>query len=120
MRYGLSEQTIDKICGVFACHPTIDQAVLYGSRAKGNFKSGSDIDLSLFGVGLTVKELGNIDVELDDLLLPYRIDLLIFDTLNHAKLREHIERVGVVFYQCPSASEKAGWGRQEQHKKRFL
>ncbi len=99
MRYGLSEQTIEKICGVLAKHPAIDKAVLYGSRVKGNFKPGSDIDLSLFGAGLTAKELGDIDFELDDLLLPYSIDLLIFDTLNHAKLREHIERLGVVFYQ---------------------
>lgn len=99
MRYGLSEQTIQKICGVFAKHPAIDNAVLYGSRAKGNFKPGSDIDLALHGAGLSLNDLGTINFELDDLLLPYMIDLLIFDQLNHAGLREHIERVGVVFYQ---------------------
>jgi len=99
MRFGLSEQTIAKICVVFAKHPAIDKAVLYGSRAKGNFKPGSDIDLSLHGDGLTVRDLNTISAELDDLLLPYTIDLLIFDKLDHVKLREHIERVGVVFYQ---------------------
>jgi uncharacterized protein len=103
MRYGLSDQTIAKICGVFANHPAIDRAVLYGSRAKGNFKPGSDIDLSLHGTGLSLKELGDIDFELDDLLLPYMIDLLIFAQLKHAGLREHIERVGVVFYQRAGA-----------------
>lgn len=105
MRYGLSEQTIEKICGVLANHPAIEKAVLYGSRAKGNFKPGSDIDLSLHGAGLSLNELGAIDFELDDLLLPYSIDLLIFDVLNHAKLREHIERVGVIFYQRSSVYE---------------
>jgi uncharacterized protein len=99
MRYGLSEQTIEMICGVFANHLAIDKAVLYGSRAKGNFKQGSDIDLSLHGAGISLKELGDIDLELDDLLLPYTIDLLIFDNLDHTGLREHIERIGVVFYQ---------------------
>jgi len=99
MRHGLSEQTIEKICGIFASHPAIDKAVLYGSRAKGNFRPGSDIDLSLFGQGLSTKELDEIDKELDDLLLPYTIDLLIFDKLHHAGLREHIERVGKVFYE---------------------
>ena len=103
MRYGLNEETIDKICGVFANHPAIEQAVLYGSRAKGNFKPGSDIDLSLNGAGISSKELGDIAFELDDLLLPYSIDLLVFDHLNHAELREHIERVGVVFYRCAAA-----------------
>ena len=105
MRYGLSEQTIEKICGVFARHPAIDKAVLYGSRAKGNFKTGSDIDLTLFGDSLTSRELGIIDEELDDLLLPYQIDLSIFNRIDHAELREHIERVGVVFYQRAGAAE---------------
>lgn len=106
MRYGLNEPTIEKICRVLANHPAIEKALLYGSRAIGNFKPGSDIDLSLYGAGLSIKELGDIEFELDDLLLPYSIDLLIFADLNHAKLREHIERVGVVFYQ--RESEKAG------------
>lgn len=105
MRYGLSEQTIAKICGVFARHPAIDKAVLYGSRAKGNFKPGSDIDLTLFGDSLTSRELGIIDEELDGLLLPYQIDLSLFNQIDHAKLREHIERVGVVFYQRVDAAE---------------
>ena len=99
MPYGLSDATIEKICDVLARHPSIEKAVLYGSRAKGNFKHGSDIDLSLHGATLTLTELGDINSELDDLLLPYTIDLLIFDTLNHVKLREQIERVGKVFYQ---------------------
>ncbi len=105
MRYGLSEETIEKICAVLVEHPAVEKAVLYGSRAKDNFKPGSDIDLSLHGAGLSLKELGDIDLQLDDLLLPYDIDLLIFDTLNHARLREHIERVGVVFYQRGRSDE---------------
>jgi uncharacterized protein len=108
MRYGLSKQTIEKICGVFIKHPAIDSVVLYGSRAKGNFKPGSDIDLALHGVGLSLNELGDIDFELDDLLLPYMIDILIFDRLNHPRLREHIQRVGVVFYQRAGAQTPHG------------
>ena len=108
MRYGLGEQAIDKIRGVFAAHPAIEQAVLYGSRAKGNFKPGSDIDLVLLGDGLTTRELGVIAEELDDLLLPYQIDLSLFSRINHAGLREHIERVGVVFYPCSDAESPAG------------
>jgi type I restriction enzyme S subunit len=85
--------------------------VLYGSRAKGTFKPGSDIDLTLIGDGLASQELAAIDEELDDLLLPYQIDLSIFDQLDHVKLHEHIERVGKVFYERREArvGEKAGW-----------
>ena len=72
---------------------------MYGSRAKGNFKIGSDIDLTLSGEALTSDLCSTIESALDDLLLPYTIDLSVFNELNHAELREHIERVGVVFYQ---------------------
>ena len=99
MRYGLSEETIEKICGILAQHPAIEKVILYGSRAKGTFRPGSDIDLSLQGATLTLKELGDIVSEIDDLLLPYTIDLLIFDTLDHVNLRDHIERVGKIFYE---------------------
>lgn len=102
MNHGLSEATVEKICGVFARFPEVEKAVLYGSRAKGNYKAGSDIDLTLYGEQLTSRLCATIASELDDLLLPYTIDLSVFDELNHAKLREHIDRVGVVFYQRDS------------------
>ena len=107
MKYGLNNETIEKICSVFAEFPAVEKAVLYGSRAKGNYKTGSDIDLTLFGANLTEDLRGDIAEALDDLLLPYTIDLSIFEELNHAKLREHIERVGVVFYE--RAKAKKGW-----------
>jgi len=99
MKYGLTEATVKKIQGVFARFPQIEKAVLYGSRAKGNFKTGSDIDLTLYGASLSADVCSTVASELDDLLLPYTIDLSIFDELNHPKLREHIERVGMVFYE---------------------
>ena len=99
MRFGLPESAIARICAVFAAHPEIEKAVLYGSRAKGNFKPGSDIDLTLYGSGLTHALLLDLLVELDDLLLPWMIDLSLFASLNHPALQEHIERVGKVFYQ---------------------
>lgn len=107
MLYGLGEQTINKIRSVFAAHPSIEKAVLYGSRAKGNYKPGSDIDLTLYGDTLTSRELGDIVEELDDLLLPYQIDLSLFSQIEHVKLKDHIERVGVVFYQSIGEEDSA-------------
>ncbi|MFZ2628582.1 MAG: restriction endonuclease subunit S [Rugosibacter sp.] len=115
MRFGLAEKTIDKINTVFSGHPAIEKAVLYGSRAKGNYRPGSDIDLTLYGDALASSELDEIITELDELLLPYHVDLSIFDAIDHAKLREHIDRMGVVFYQRADVGEdqgltvKAGW-----------
>lgn len=98
MNHGLSVTTVTAICGVFNRFPSVEKALLYGSRAKGNFKPGSDIDLTLLGSRLTFAELGAIAEELDELLLPYQIDLSIFDQIDHKDLREHIQRVGRVFY----------------------
>ncbi|MBW7989646.1 MAG: hypothetical protein FVQ84_06480 [Planctomycetes bacterium] len=111
MKYGLAEKTVENICAVFASFPEIEKAILYGSRAKGNFKTGSDIDLTLCGEALTSDLRSTIASELDDLLLPYVIDLSIFDELNHAKLRDHIKRVGVVFYERANqgVGMKEGW-----------
>jgi predicted nucleotidyltransferase len=98
MKYGLSQETIDNINGVLARFPQVEKAVLYGSRAKGNYKTGSDIDLTLYGVDLTHALCATVAEALDDLLLPYTVDLSIYDLLDNANLRDHIDRVGVVFY----------------------
>lgn len=103
MNSGLSDATTSAIRSVLANHPRVEKAVIYGSRAKGNYKNGSDIDLTLFGVSLSHQEMMDISMELDDLLLPYMIDLSIFEKLDHAGLKEHIERVGQVFYEKNSA-----------------
>jgi predicted nucleotidyltransferase len=99
MKYGLPERTIAQICAVLAQYPVVDRAVLYGSRAKGNYKPGSDIDLTLYGPSLTPYLCATIAETLDDLLLPYTIDLSVFAELKHPELEAHIQRVGVVFYE---------------------
>ncbi|MFM8443408.1 MAG: nucleotidyltransferase family protein [Methylococcus sp.] len=100
--FGLSPATLEKIRRTLARHPTVHHAVIYGSRAKGDYKPGSDIDLTLHatpGAQLDYRELSHIFDEIDELLLPYTVDLSVFDQLDNPSLREHIERVGKVFYE---------------------
>ncbi len=97
--HGLSSETVRRIHLVLAAFPEVESAILYGSRAKGNYKRGSDIDLALKGVGLNWKLLGDIAEAIDDLLTPYETDLLIYEQLKDDSLREHINRVGKVFYR---------------------
>ncbi|WP_347989827.1 nucleotidyltransferase domain-containing protein [Methylomonas sp. AM2-LC] len=99
MHHGLSDETLQKIRGVFAHFQAIEKAVLYGSRAKGNYKTGSDIDLVLYGTELTADRLWQIMDALDDLMLPYCIDLSLFAQLDHELLIKHIEQAGKVFYE---------------------
>ncbi len=98
MKFGLKKEIIEQINGIFANYPQIDQVILYGSRAKGNFKKGSDIDLTLKGNNLDLSLIHKIDLELDDLLSPYTFDISIFKQISDADMIEHINRVGVIFY----------------------
>ena len=79
-------------------HPGIQEVRIYGSRAKGNFQPGSDIDLVIIGLQLNLEELLKIENELDDLLLPYKIDLSILHLIESADLLDHIKRLGQRFY----------------------
>jgi uncharacterized protein len=100
MDHGLSKATVEKICAVLANFSQVQKAILYGSRAKGNYKPGSDIDLTLIGPELSNKLCLDIHQALDDLLLPYTIDLSVFELLNHGDLKAHIARVGIEFYSA--------------------
>lgn len=98
MSYGLSEKTIQTINSIFAKFSEVQKVVIYGSRAQGNYRNGSDIDLTLFGENLSDDVLYKISSELDDSYLPYKFDISIFTEISNPSLIDHIERVGVVFY----------------------
>ena len=99
MKHGLTDGAIAEIQAVLAQFPEVERAVLYGSRAKGNYRPGSDIDLTLIGTGLTSKILGQIQGELEDGYLPYSFDVSLLNQITQPDLIEHIRRVGVVFYE---------------------
>lgn len=98
-RFGLKAATVEQINAVFAAHANVKQVIIYGSRAKGNYRHGSDIDLTIKGDDVTLTELLKIELELDDLLLPYKIDLSLFNKIGDADVIDHISRVGAVFYR---------------------
>ena len=95
---GLKPDIVNRINTVFAKHPQIEKVMLYGSRAMGNYKNGSDIDLVIMGSNIDVSLLNRIIDELDDLLLPYTIDLSLYSHLDNKDLIDHIRRVGADFY----------------------
>lgn len=96
--FGLSSETIQKINLCLTQEPKIEKAILYGSRAKGTFRPGSDIDLTLIAPAMNLTELLALENKLDDLLLPYKIDLSLFHQIENPDLVAHIERVGKVFF----------------------
>ncbi|NBI13871.1 nucleotidyltransferase domain-containing protein [[Haemophilus] felis] len=97
--FGLSERSTARIKAILAKYPEVEQAIIYGSRAKGNYREGSDVDLTLKGSQLTHEIAARIWNDLDDSYLPYLFDLSIYHQLTHAPFIEHIDRVGQLFYQ---------------------
>lgn len=99
MRFGLDDAVLSKIVGVLEHSPDVEAAILYGSRAKGTHRPGSDIDLCLQGERLNLRALNRIATQLDDLLLPYTFDLCIRHQLDNPEFIAHIERVGQTVYK---------------------
>ena len=103
MSFGLSNEIITRIHSVFRKYPEIENATLYGSRAKGDYTPYSDIDLTFEGKNLSLNLIHQIAVDLDDLLLPYFFDLSIKEKITNPDLLDHIKRVGMEFYSLKSS-----------------
>lgn len=97
-QFGLPTEALARIRAVFTGYPQVEEVILYGSRAKGNYSAGSDIDLTLLGPNLNKTILIRIENELDDLLLPWTFDLSLFSRIDNKDLVDHIHRVGQVFF----------------------
>ena len=103
MRFGLARDAIERVQSVFNRYPAIEKVVIYGSRAKGHYRAGSDIDLTLMGDNLTDSVLSAVKSDLDDLNTPYLFDVSIFNDVQSVDLKEHIARVGQIFYEKSGA-----------------
>ncbi len=98
MNFGLKGDTINNINSVFTKFPEIEEVILYGSRAKGNYREGSDIDITLKGELLTDDIRSKVSLDIDNLNTPYLFDISVFHLLESDSLIEHINRVGKQFY----------------------
>lgn len=97
-QYGLPAHVITKLNAIFNKNNKIQQVILYGSRAKGNYRNGSDIDLSIIADTMTLSEFLAIDTQIDDLLLPWQVDLSLHHMIDNDDLLLHIDKAGILFY----------------------
>jgi predicted nucleotidyltransferase len=99
MKFGLTDETIHKINSVFEKYAEVDEVIIYGSRAKDNYREGSDIDITLKGKALTENIKSRIYNDIDELNTPYLFDISVFENIKADDLVEHINRVGQLFYK---------------------
>ena len=108
---GLTKEDIDRIRAVFANYKPVEKALLYGSRAMGNHQPASDIDIALVGHGIDLSLQTSIAFDLDDLMLPYKFDVSVYERITNAALIDHINRVGKELYQRSNHKLSALYGR---------
>lgn len=98
MSSGLSQAELVVILHVLAKEPSVHEAVLFGSRAKGTFSVGSDVDLAV--KGCSEDDAGRLSAQLnEETVLPYFFDVVVYETIQSQDLIEHIDRVGVKIYE---------------------
>ncbi|AYD46318.1 MAG TPA: nucleotidyltransferase domain-containing protein [Arachidicoccus soli] len=98
--FGITNKSYNLLLETLSKYREVEQAVLFGSRAKGNFKNGSDIDIAIKGKNCTAEIALNINAIInEDLPIPYYVDIVNYNSLQHDELKKHIDRVGVTFFQ---------------------
>jgi len=100
MDTGISASVWFEIKEVLEKFPKIRKAVLYGSRAIGNYSEGLDIDIAIFGSDLEFNDQLDITIALEDLEFPYSYDIIRYDKIKNNDLKAHIDRKGIVIYNA--------------------
>lgn len=101
MRYGLKDNFIESIVDIFRKIDKVEKLIIYGSRVKGNYKVGSDIDLAIVGE-ISIELLNKIAIKLDDLDSPYTFDLCIYNKIKNNELKKQIDNTGELIYSKDS------------------
>ena len=107
MTDGLKDAHRDAIVNIFRSYERVERAVLFGSRAMETFTQGSDVDIALFGDSLTTADQSRLATAMEELTIPQRIDLVLYDGIEDAALRKHVQRHGVELYtRCKNTSTR--------------
>ena len=98
--FGLRDDDIDYIRRSLALFPSVETAVIFGSRAKGTHAPGSDVDIAVVGPDVNLDDVSRLHSRLEDESpMPYFFDVVDYYRIDNPPLKEHIDRVGVVFYR---------------------
>jgi len=106
LMYGLKQEDINCIQSILSKYQEVDSARIFGSRANGNFRNGSDVDIALKGEKVDFSIVLKISTELnEETMMPYRFDIVDYNSISNPDLKEHIDRVGRVIYNYFKYSE---------------
>jgi len=99
MNFGLRDGDLDNIIATIQQFCEIEKAAIFGSRAKGNYKPGSDLDIAIWGDDISFSTISRLHAILEEESpMPYFFDIVDYSHLNHEELKSHIDRAGIVFF----------------------
>lgn len=98
MKFGLEQNIIDTLITIFEQNSKLDKALVFGSRAKGNYRPDSDIDIAIKGQDLNTDDIIAMSVAFEEKGITYKIDLINYHTIKEPDLKDHIDRVGIELY----------------------
>lgn len=104
-KYGLSLNIWDSLNEIFRDFPQIESAILFGSRALGNFRPGSDVDIAIKGKNINLDHILTISLKVDGLYLPYRFDFVIYNRIKENALKNHIDKFGKNIYKTKDTKD---------------
>ena len=105
-KFGLKQTDLNAVIYILEKYSDIESAVIFGSRAKGNYKNGSDVDIAVKGKSLNFDLINQISYLLnEESLMPYKFDILNYHTIDNQDLLEHIDRAGIEFYSKPKENK---------------
>lgn len=97
-KFGLSQKSLSEVIGVFRNYMEIDEAKLFGSRAMGNFKNGSDIDIAILGDAISLSLILKLKSDFEESSLPYFVDIVNYNSISNPELKRHIDQNGITLY----------------------
>ena len=104
-RFGLREGDLSEIVHIVSEEPAVREAWIFGSRAKGTHRIGSDVDIALVGEAILPQTVTRIRSMLnEETRMPYHFDVVAMNAVDSAGLREHIHRIGICMYRRGEAA----------------
>ncbi|ERT69052.1 MULTISPECIES: nucleotidyltransferase family protein [Cetobacterium] len=94
MKFGLKERELDEIKVLYYLFPEIDEIVIFGSRARGDYSRVSDIDIAIKGD--VDKIMYKIRDYFEESSIIYTVDVVNYISISNQDFKENIDSEGVI------------------------
>lgn len=97
---GLLDRDMKCILEAIGEFEEIESVILFGSRAMGNYKKGSDVDIAVTGRDVKRETISKLSESLNEVYpLPFFFDVINYGEISNDNLKEHIDTYGIKIYE---------------------